>query len=276
MVLSLTKVFRQQDQQFSRLLGELRLGVVTEEAQEVFGKQLAVPLRDREGYDPAIAPTRLFSRNDKASAVNMTRLAELDEKTQHVFAAADMIELLHGGDKKYYEKHFFFKDGRVDKQLSLRTGAQVMLMVNLDIRAGEFAPQSLCNGSRGAVIGFERVGEDATEYPRVRFTNGVERVITPHRFEHEETNVVRLTRSQVPLRLAWAMSIHKSQGMSLDYAIVCLDGTFAAGQAYVALSRAREMRGLQVEGFCAERIITDPLVVRFYQQNCDIAGLPLW
>ncbi|PFH55872.1 hypothetical protein XA68_17478 [Ophiocordyceps unilateralis] len=149
----------------------------------------------------------------------------------------------------------------------------VVLLVNLDL------PHGLCNGSQGIICGFEKydfalrtipVSSDpeyetlkerqvqlfATEqkqvmWPRVLFHNGERRTIYPHC----EVNAVGngkphslLHRTQIPLAAAWAMSIHKSQGMTLDRVIVDLTRAFEEGQVYVALSRARSLTGLKVEG----------------------------
>ena len=104
----------------------------------------------------------------------------------------------------------------------------------------------------------------ATRYPLVRFVNNQTRLITPTEFERNHFRQGRVTRKQIPLRLAWALTIHKSQGATLDFVVVDLQGCFTSGQAYVALSRARTMLGLQIKNFNPRHVKIDPLVAGFY------------
>jgi hypothetical protein len=103
------------------------------------------------------------------------------------------------------------------------------------------------------------------KYPFVRFVNNEARIITPVDFERVHFRQGRVVRSQIPLRLAWALTIHKSQGATLDYVVVDLQGCFTSGQAYVALSRARSMLGLQIKNFNPNHVQIDPLVAGFYE-----------
>lgn len=101
-------------------------------------------------------------------------------------------------------------------------------------------------------------------YPLVRFVNNVSRIIVPEAFERVLYRQGTCMRKQIPLRLAWALTIHKSQGATLDYVVCDLQGCFTSGQAYVALSRARSMSGLEIKNFCSRHVIADPLVEAFY------------
>jgi ATP-dependent DNA helicase PIF1 len=126
-----------------------------------------------------------------------------------------------------------------------------MLNRNLDVRAG------LVNGSRGIVQGFNAVG-----YPVVRFLSGPERVLAPESIPAGGGQ--GWSRKQLPLELAWAISVHKSQGLTLDSVEVDLRHAFECGQAYVALSRARSLDGLVVRNLTSDGIRAHPAVRAFY------------
>ncbi|KAL7985181.1 hypothetical protein Chor_003751 [Crotalus horridus] len=141
--------------------------------------------------------------------------------------------------------------------IELKEGAQVMLTKNLDVSQG------LVNGARGVVIGFETEGKGL---PKVRFLCGVTNVIEFERLVFKGPAGTYLTRQQIPLKLAWAISIHKSQGMTLDCAEVSLARVFESGQAYVALSRARSLASIRVLDFEAKVVRANPCVLRFYKE----------
>lgn len=103
------------------------------------------------------------------------------------------------------------------------------------------------------------------KFPLVRFMNGTTRIIVPEVFERVLFRQGKCIRKQLPLRLAWALTVHKAQGSTLDLVICDLRGCFCAGQAYVALSRARCMLGLQIKNFDPRHVSTDPLVDSFYR-----------
>ncbi len=174
----------------------------------------------------------------------------------------------------------FFRDCLAGATLQLCVGAQVMLLRNLDV------PRGRVNGSRGMVVDFVPRASvlagscaapvagalDAVALrswrgrllPLVRFTDGEELVVAPSRFSSVVPGTGECVRVQVPLKLAWAITVHKSQGMSLDAVRVSLGNTFAVGQAYVALSRARSLQGLQIVDWDPDCVRSDTSVVAFY------------
>jgi ATP-dependent DNA helicase PIF1 len=129
------------------------------------------------------------------------------------------------------------KSCNVPFSIQLCIGAQVMLLYNMDIE------NKLVNGSRGVVVGFEN------DLPRVRFMNGMILTIDYKIWTLEENGEIVLQWSQIPLKVAFAISMHKVQGITIDYAQVDLNNVFENAQAYVALSRVRTLEGLSIKNF---------------------------
>lgn len=131
------------------------------------------------------------------------------------------------------------------------------------------AARGLVNGSRGIVEGFT----PQTKLPIVRFSNGVSEIIGQEEFSVSVADTVLASRRQLPLALAWAISIHKSQGLSFDGAVLDLSRVFEFGQAYVALSRVRSLDGLRLRARIRDRIgsgaLADERVVAFYASMAD-------
>jgi ATP-dependent DNA helicase PIF1 len=120
----------------------------------------------------------------------------------------------------------------------------------------------ICNGSQGVIDDFVAVG--GKMIPVVRFVNGVSMRIFPKVYQHGD--YPRLGVQQLPLRLAWAFTIHKSQGITLDYAEMDLGSrVFECGQSYVGLSRVRSLEGLFLSEFDPRKIKTNPIVSEFYR-----------
>lgn len=128
-----------------------------------------------------------------------------------------------------------------------------MLLKNINLSNG------LVNGARGVITKY------ADGFPVVKFKNKVEYTAKPEKWSIKTPAGVLLTRKQVPLKLAWAFSIHKSQGLTLDCLEMSLSKVFEAGQAYVALSRAQSLDSLRILDFDAKQVFADPLVLQFYR-----------
>ena len=117
----------------------------------------------------------------------------------------------------------------------------------------------LVNGSRGVVIGFEN------DLPRVKFLNGITLLIDHKIWTLDENNIPIIQWTQIPLKVAFAVSIHKIQGVTIDYAEVDLSNIFENSQAYVALSRVRTLEGLSIKNFNTLCIKVNPRAVEFYK-----------
>jgi ATP-dependent DNA helicase PIF1 len=142
-----------------------------------------------------------------------------------------------------------------ENTVRLKVGAQVMCIANLDLDG----PYPICNGSRGIVKSF-----GATGLPIVEFKNGAILEIGHHKWQSETIPSVAV--KQIPLILAWAITIHKSQGASLDMAEIDVGhNIFECGQTYVALSRVKSLDGLYLKSFDPTRILINKKVRDFYE-----------
>ncbi|KAM9379060.1 ATP-dependent DNA helicase PIF1 [Phaethornis superciliosus] len=240
--MELTEVRRQTDKTFVSLLNAVRLGRCTEEVTRLL-MQTATNRSERDG----ILATRLCTHKDDVEITNEKRLQELQGEV-HTFEALDSDPML---------VKLIDAQCPVGGRVELKLGAQVMLAKNLDVSQG------LVNGARGVVVGFE---SEEKGLPKVRFLCGVTQVIKMEKWVFKGPSGVHLSRQQLPLKLAWAISIHKSQGMSLDCVEISLSRVFESGQAYVALSRACSLAGLRVLDFDPKVVRADPSVLRFYKQ----------
>ena len=143
------------------------------------------------------------------------------------------------------------------KTLELKIGTHVMCIANISLDSDI----QIANGSQGIVVGFNN------NLPLVKFNNIIEPIIINYYNWNSEVNK-NVTVSQIPLIYAWAITIHKSQGLSLDAAIMDI-GTniFEYGQTYVALSRVRNLKGLYLSSFDYTKICANPKVKKFYNDE---------
>ncbi len=255
----LSRIERQTDQAFQKLLNEARVGRLSEES--------IATLKSRQGLNwrqQMIRPTLLFSKNADVDTINQANLAAL-EKPIHTYEAKTVVERPEGdahteiptGDLLERLVQRMDADSSYVPTLELCEGCQVMLVYNMAMEKG------LVNGSRGVVVGFRPDG-----IPVVQFLHGDPIGIEP--IEWVSNDSAALKRLQIPLRVAYAVTIHKSQGATLDCALVDIgSSTFECGQAYVALSRVRDLESLYVWNFQPARVRADPKVDAFYQSLVD-------
>jgi ATP-dependent DNA helicase PIF1 len=210
-----------------------------------------------------IQPSMLFTRRAEVDTINMNHLRKLgDRKTYKATTifnpltqtqglandSPEVIQAVQGLDKV----------AAYSVELTLAVGAQVMLLTNMNPGAG------LVNGSRGVVIGFESPTKDSSSdilFPLVKFKS------CTHLIQHHDwdTEMPGIKRQQIPLKLAYAITIHKAQGATLDCALIDVGGrTFEYGQAYTALSRLKDMESLFIHDISAEAFKAHPKVLEFY------------
>ena len=255
----LDKIFRQQhDPIFQDILNGLRFGVLTSEHKELLKGRIVSSPDEKDG----IIPTQLFPTNVEVNSINekeLQKLMELGNVSKDYGALTKVCEpdgkVLPSKNPMYKKAiELLEKSYMTENSLKLCVGAQVMLVYNLSVEEG------LANGSRGVVTGFSNAGT-----PVVRFLNGTERAISMHEFT-SELSFATVTRQQIPLKLAWAITIHKSQGLTLDYVVTNLRSVFIPSQIYVSLSRVKCLEGLFLTGINFGRVGCDPVVKEFYEQ----------
>ncbi|XP_053610847.1 ATP-dependent DNA helicase PIF1 [Plodia interpunctella] len=234
----LKEVHRQTDKEFISILNSIRIGRVTKEISE----KLLGTARQKIESDGILA-TRLCSLTNDSKMINDSKLENLKGE-EKVFSSQDSENSTKILDMQTI----------APSKLVLKVGAQVMLLKNINVNAG------LVNGARGVVVRFEE------GLPVVRFKNKKEYMARAERWFVKNSNGSLLCRRQVPLNLAWAFSIHKSQGLTLDCVEMSLSKIFEAGQAYVALSRAQSLDTLRVLDFDSRHVWADPNVLEFYQK----------
>ncbi len=216
----LSEQHRQQQDGLLDLLEAMRRGELEIAHQET--------IESRMGQKPAANQpvTRLYAHNIDIDTINNRHLAALLDDVHE-------YEIETRGSAAKVEQ--LRRSILAPELLELKTGAEVMFVAN-NPGAG------FVNGTRGKVIGFK------DEQPIVQLVNGRKINVTQHSWKLEEDGHVRAEVAQLPLRLAWAITIHKSQGMSLDAAEIDLSRSFTPGMGYVALSRVRSLDGLYLAG----------------------------
>jgi len=217
----LSEQHRQAGDQLLDVLEAMRRGEV-----ESWHEQALMERLEKKPAD-GLAVTRLYAHNIDVDAINQRHLAALGSETKMFTMEAK------GGASKVEQLK---KSVLAPESLELKTGAEVMFVAN------NFA-EGFVNGSRGQVVGF-RDGLPLVKLLSTGRTIMVER----HSWTLTEDGKKRAEVIQLPLRLAWAITIHKSQGMSLDAAEIDLGKSFTPGMGYVALSRVRTLDGIYLSG----------------------------
>lgn len=234
---------RQEDNVLTNILNMIRDNKVEEEHYNILKDRIGIKL------DYNIKPTKLYTHNVNVDGINETELSLINQEEKIYRMTSTGPELLVEILKKGCLAH---------ENLKLKIGAEIMCIKN------NFE-EGYVNGSRGKVIGF--IKENGN--PIIELYNGKKISLKPESWAIEEDGRIKASVSQIPLRLAWAITIHKSQGMSLDNAEIDLSNTFAYGMGYVALSRVRTLKGISLVGFSHHSLKVDPNVLEFDQELKD-------
>ncbi len=212
---------RQEDRQILKILSDIR-----NRSCDAKTKKLLIS-RGNKNIENNITPTRLYTHNANVDVINNVELRKIQEDTMTFKMTASGIEYLVSSVKK---------GCLAPETLVLKKGAVVMFVKNNFDRG-------YVNGTLGKVIDFDSKG-----MPIVKTVAGKMIVATPEKWLIEEAGESLATITQVPLRLAWAITVHKSQGMTLDAVEMDLSKSFEYGMGYVALSRVRTLDGIKLLG----------------------------
>lgn len=240
-----TKCFRQSDPALLKALNEIRYGECSDDTFKLFASQTSID----EEYSQGLQPTRLLATNSEVDAVNDRELSKMiiaDNSRIKVYS----IKAVNCLDEKRVEA--YRKSDNIPKEVKLAVGVQVMITHNLN--------NVLINGTQGTVI------ELLESEVKLKLLNGNIVNIQYFGYKDPEWNDIYDAKTifhYLPLRLCYAMSIHKSQGCSIQLLEVDCKKIFCHGQAYTALSRCIDLRGLIVKNFNRSAIICDPKVKYF-------------
>lgn len=231
----LTEQYRQSDSDLIGLLSAIRSGDVLDFHYECLDRCLARPMNNQN-------ITKLFPHNADVDKINLEELDKLP-------GSPVSFVMKSKGNDRFVEQ---LKKGCLSPEnLKLKKGAVVMFTKN-NFEIG------YVNGTTGTVIGFG--DEDEGFLPIVKTREGKRITVGPVEWAVEDNGEVVANIEQLPLRLAWAITIHKSQGMTLDEVFVDLKGSFVEGQGYVALSRVKTLNGLYLNGYNENALKVHPLV----------------
>lgn len=258
---SLCKIFRQNDPVYQKILCEIREGRLKRSSNE---KLLQLVGREIDTTSQ-IRPTKLFPTRNKVDYINTTEMdnlkgEEYNFNIKYVYDAEmsaneKLLRMNYTKEQMRTELMYLQSNLRCDEKVKLKIGAQVMCIVNLQLDNGDI----LCNGAQGVVV---EIGAEGL--PIVLYKNGYKMRMHYHTWLSE--NIPGIGVSQIPLILAWALTIHKAQGSTLDVAEVDAgSGIFECGQTYVALSRVKSLMGLYLCSFDAKRIRINSKVQKFYE-----------
>ena len=227
---SLKTVHRQDEPEFVMILNQFREGKVTKEGASILKKRVAC--------FPASKILRLFTHNTQVDKWNSYQLGAID-RAEMTFDAE--------GEGPPSEVEWLQKNLVTPTHLTIKVGARVMVTANLPDPNKQDALLA-ANGDLGTVQGWGGKWDLDTASILVKLDSGTEIYITPHEWEFDPTTdgTTGVFR-QFPLRLAWACTIHKSQGLTLDEALIDIRAAREPGQAYVALSRVRSLAGLHLK-----------------------------
>jgi len=249
------KIIRQNDINLQNVLNNIRIGVINEDVKNMLNCRLNKDLINENG----IIPTLLFSKKNMVLQYNENELKKLIDNGNENYTYTSYYEFSKNISEE--SKEFYIEminsQYQVEDKLTFARSSQVMLTVNLP-------DLDLANGSRGIIIDFTK--DDEKKYPIVLFLNGKVLEVKPHEFTIDEDGDV-IKKFQIPLILSWAITIHKAQGMTLEFVKTDIGNSiFEYGQVYVVLSRVKSIEGLSLINIDYSKIKAHPKILKYYEK----------
>ena len=253
----LVKIFRQADPVYANILNQLREGKLKRSSYELLQKHIGKRISDEGG----IQPTKLYPRRHSVESINNAEMKKIgsDEKKYHMRRLTDLVPTrkTYSKEEMEYEYKYLESSIQCEQCVELKVGAQVMCVVNMETASG----YTLCNGSQGIVIRFNEQNLPVVKFRGIPIPIPVEY----HNWISETNQSIGV--AQLPLILAWALTIHKAQGATLDLAEIDVgNNVFECGQTYVALSRVKSLDGLYLTAFNYQKVYTNKKVKEYYKE----------
>lgn len=258
--ISLVEIVRQRDPVFQELLNQVRYGYISDSNSELLKSRVNAELKNEHGIEPTI----LYSKNVDVDSTNKKRLQKLIDSGNalHTYNATFTKRNLGLKPTEYARlfEQFQQNETNIPNKILLAKGAQVIFKKNID--------DNVANGTRAVVVDFTKTPEFEFLLPVVRLLNGQIRIVYPFEFEYQVKREFRFTKLQIPLKLAWASTIHACQGSTLDYVKADIgENIFTYAQVYVVLSRVRTLEGLTLINYDPNSIVAHPSVLAKYKPS---------
>lgn len=258
-IINLTKVFRQNDNIYKKLLLNMRKGLISKKSIELLNSKMI-----DENFDKSTTNiTRLVPTKSKAFEINSYFINNIKDK-KYIYKRTykessenlNKIEKIKLGlmseTEKESEYNYIKESTLTEENLVLKKGAYVMCIANLDLGLG------IANGTTGIVVDFTPEKLPVVQFDKHKIVIGKK--------EWKSENVPGISVFQIPLILAWGITIHKAQGLTLDKAIVDIGkDLFEAGQMYVALSRIKSLEGVYLKEFNINNLKINYKVLSYYK-----------
>ena len=258
-IINLTKVFRQNDNIYKKLLLNMRKGLISRKSIELLNSKMV-----DENFDKSTTNiTRLVPTKSKAFEINKYFIDNIKDK-KYIYKRTykensenlnktEKIKLDLMSEKEKESEYNYIKESTLtEENLVLKKGAYVMCIANLDLELG------IANGTTGIVVDFTPEKLPIVQFDKHKIVIGKK--------QWKSENVPGISVFQIPLILAWGITIHKAQGLTLDKAIIDIGkDLFEAGQMYVALSRIKSLEGVYLKEFNINNLKINYKVLSYYK-----------
>ena len=253
--IELKTIFRQKDPVYQKILSQIRNGKISNSSLNILKQYIREPESNL-----LIKPPILLAKRKNVDQINQTEIAKLNSN-KIIYTLKEECEETSKDSNKYsnteklYESNYLKNNILAEQNLILKIGAQVMCIANIDIEG----TNAIVNGSQGIIVDIK------DNYPIVNFKNGETRIIKEHTWKSEIIPSIKI--KQIPLIHAWAITIHKAQGLTLESAQIDIgENIFECGQTYVALSRIVSLDGLYLIAFNPNKIKLFKKVIEYYSK----------